>query len=174
LNFNDFIKAINSNYIKSVEIFLTNKDSNPAEQNNQAFIDACYDGNFDTVKLLLKDYRINPADDNNIAFIMAGYREHVDIIKLLLNDNRINPTDHNNKTFINACYNENINIIKLFIEYNIYHFDFDFENKDKFYFLKKIYPTLNKDINKYLTSMNKEDLIIELQKHFISDKISMF
>jgi ankyrin repeat protein len=143
LTFDNFIRAINSNDIRSVKTFLSNKDFNPAKENNLAFIYACF-------------------------------KKHTYIFKLLLNDNRINPTDRNNIAFIHACYYNKNNLVNIFIKNNIYSFDFDFENKEEFYFLKKIYPTLNKDVNKFLNSMNKEHIIIELQKDLISDKISTF
>jgi hypothetical protein len=95
---------------------------------------------------------------------------------LLLNDKRINPTDQNNIAFIIACFYSKIDIVKLFIKHKIYSFDFDFdfENKDKFYFLKKIYPTLKKDVDKFLINIGEKHIIIELLKHIISDKISIF
>jgi ankyrin repeat protein len=174
LDFEDFIQVIENNNIHSVKKFLINKDFNPAEKNNKAFIRSIIYGHIDILKLLLNDKRINPANQHNQAFIYACSSLHINIIKLLLNDKRINPTDQNNNAFIRACYNGNINIVKIFIEHKIYSFNFEFDSKDENHFLKKIYPTLNKEINKYLISIEEEDLIIELQKHLISDKIFTF
>jgi hypothetical protein len=173
LNFNNLIQAIKNNDIHSVENFLINNDLNHAYQ-QRAFIFACDNGKICIVKLFLNNKIINPAYENNRSFIKACYSGKLGIVKLLLNDKRVNHADQNNKAFIEACYFRNIDIIKLFIEHKIYSFDFDFENKEEFYFLKKIYPTLNKDVNKYLTSNNNKHIIIELQKYLISDKISIF
>jgi ankyrin repeat protein len=173
LNFNDFIQTIKNNDIHSVENFLINNDLNHADQ-QRAFIFACNKGRTVIVKLFLKNKRVNPAYQNNKAFINACYNGKLGIVKLLLNDKRVNPADQNNQAFIRAILIGKIYIIKMFLKHKIYSFDFDFENKEEFYFLKKIYPTLNKDVNKYLTSSNNKHIIIELQKHLISDKISTF
>jgi ankyrin repeat protein len=169
-----FIYACYKGLTDIVKLFLNDKRFNPADQSNKAFIGACYNGQFDIVKLLLNDKRVNPADQNNKAFIKSCINGIPYIVKLLLDNKRINPTDQNNKAFIESCYNQNINIIKLFTEYNIYHFDFDFENKEEFYFLKTVYSILKKDVNQYLTDICKENIIIKLEKHLISDKISTF
>jgi hypothetical protein len=147
LNFDNFILAIHNDDIIEVKKFLINKD-------------------------------FNPAYENNIAFIIACFYPKIDIVKLLLNDKRINPNDQNNRAFINSCYYKKNNLVNIFLKNNIYSFDFDFdfdfENKDEFYFLKKIYPTLRKDVDKYLINKGLKHTIIELQKELISDKITRF
>ena len=60
------------------------------------------------------------------------------------------------------------------MEFNIYNFNFNFSNENKHYFLYKIFGYFKDDIILYLENQEEFELIKELKKEYLNDKIKQF
>jgi ankyrin repeat protein len=95
----DLVTACKNGDIQSVRLLLEDPHVNPADDHNQAIIQASAHGHEDIVRLLMADPRVNPADENSFALYWASINGYDRVVRLLLTDQRINPV----MTFLEAC-----------------------------------------------------------------------
>ena len=95
----DLVTACKNGDIRSVRLLLKDPHVNPADDHNQAIIQASAHGHEDIVRLLMSDARVNAADENSIALYWAAINGYDRVVRLLLNDPRINPV----MSFLEAC-----------------------------------------------------------------------
>jgi hypothetical protein len=88
----------------------------PSVHNNQAIINAVYEGRDDIVELLLTDKRVDPSAQKNEALVLACTNGDERIVLLLLQNNRVNPSDQNSKALLQAVKNNHANIVEILLK----------------------------------------------------------
>jgi hypothetical protein len=75
-----------------LKLFLSDKRTNPSDDDNWAIRFSSDNGKYESVKLLLNDSRVNPTVCNNYAIQAAFKRSHTKVVELLWRDKRVKRT----------------------------------------------------------------------------------
>ena len=84
---NEFMKSVESNNIKQVELLLKDKDVDPSLGNSLCISVASLKGHIEIVRLLLNDKRADPSD--NPSIIAANTFKFYNVVQLLWADDRV-------------------------------------------------------------------------------------
>ena len=85
---NEFMKSVESNNIKQVELLLKDKDVDPSLGNSLCISVASLKGHIEIVRLLLNDKRADPSD--NPSIIAANTFKFYNVVQLLWADDMTN------------------------------------------------------------------------------------
>ena len=110
-NCDNFIKAIQLEFIETINVFLKYNPDYPLFHNHTPFNVACEQNNTEIVKLFLKNKKLNVSTASNFAFRHSASCGSFDIVKLLLEDFSVNPLSFTNEAIQMAYKNEHFDIV---------------------------------------------------------------
>lgn len=106
--------AIENNDVKTVALFLKDKNFDLFQNNEDPFLIAVENNYIDIVELLMNDNRIEPSYCGDEAFECAAKCGFFTIIKTLLKDPKVNPTS----SILYLIHNRDIEILKFIMKDN--------------------------------------------------------